>query len=520
MHLLRASKLARATLVAASYSMLACGQSAPTSESHDVVGGRAEEGYPSFGYLVKGSEREDLEMDAFCGGTLIRPDVVVTAAHCISNPHIDVHAWGTGKVGSAAPHIAKKVVVHPSYTDKSADPTQVRFDMALMLLEAPVEGIEPAVVVAPQEGCGARHFGYGRTTTGGAWEDGKTGERKSAAMCVDFVDEGIIWAHGVDGGTCWGDSGSPIMIDGRAEVMGVLHGAANRTECFNGKSSTYAALEAERATLACLMTRAASDEPADKPLFEDTLCHWAETFIAGLVELQAVDGPKADDARPLFDPNRVLSRAELATLVTRAFALLVPPEGPGEGGGSGGSGGGEGGSGQGGGEGGAGGAGGVGGATAASTTASTTSSASASAGGGATDEPSDVSATHKQRDAIRAALAAGFFRLEEGKFKPSATMTRAEVLAALARGLELRECDNFNPVGIIDSKEIDAALEEGVNAALSEGIATNFPSPRRLRPGDHATRADAMSFVQRALVRRGKATEIPSRYAVPGCQAQ
>lgn len=89
--------------------------------------------------------RLDLGDGAFCTGTLIAPDLVITAAHCLFLPESGAPRQperirflaGLSPTGALASSGVAKAVLHPSYHPRARQ--RLRTDIALLHLSTPIE---------------------------------------------------------------------------------------------------------------------------------------------------------------------------------------------------------------------------------------------------------------------------------------------------------------------------------------------------------------------------------------------
>lgn len=180
-----------------------------------------------------------------CGGSLLNSSFVLTAAHCLYDPEtltlipqLNISAGAHNKSKKDHHWQERKVIrhfIHPEFNT-----SEYNNDIALLELEYPLafnERVQPALL--PEEGeelelgSKATVIGWGKTESS-YWSDVLLEVQVPIAdseLCQ--ADQRLICA-GTDGlGTCYGDSGGPLMVekeDNQWYVFGITSRSTNKNE--------------------------------------------------------------------------------------------------------------------------------------------------------------------------------------------------------------------------------------------------------------------------------------------------
>ncbi len=191
-----------------------------------IVGGHeAEPGaWPWMAALVSSYE-DSLYYGQFCGGTLIHPSWVVTAAHCVDSESpetVDVVLGVHDLENDTGDRIrVKRIIINPYYDSLSSDS-----DIALLELErnASQSHLSPIESESSLEGEEATLIGWGVTDPDFYVSPERLQEVSvpivSNEICREAygdeseVSDNMLCAGDEEGGkdTCWGDSGGPLMV--------------------------------------------------------------------------------------------------------------------------------------------------------------------------------------------------------------------------------------------------------------------------------------------------------------------
>ncbi len=199
--------------------------------------------------LVDGTEgRRTVAAGQFCAATAVRPDALITAAHCLSDE--DGARTDPSDLRLFAGHVlplrkgklvgVRSISTHPDFDDGAGE---ANADVGVIRLNAPLKGVTPIGLADPKDAAAAQPgaplglWGWGNRAAGDGQNfprqlhDG-TVLRYTDARCDDLYGRYFNPASQLCAGTpdgrvdaCQGDSGGPLTAtrpDGRLVLVGVV----------------------------------------------------------------------------------------------------------------------------------------------------------------------------------------------------------------------------------------------------------------------------------------------------------
>jgi secreted trypsin-like serine protease len=215
-----------------------------------IVGGQAAS--QTYSFMVS---MQDLNGNHFCGAALVKSNVAVTAAHCVSGQDVrqmQVRVNTTDRTAGGETARITGATVHPQY-----DPTITGHnDVAVIKLDTQLQAAPIDIGASPGVGAPVRILGWGLTCPTRGCGDSPVQLQELGtsvlddARCdgVDGPNELCINNANFNGGACFGDSGGPAVVDegGTLKLVGATSRNSAHSLICGRTPSIYSDLRAQK----------------------------------------------------------------------------------------------------------------------------------------------------------------------------------------------------------------------------------------------------------------------------------